>query len=204
MLKNERNGNYMTYEVWNTLTQEQQQQVSTEELPMIPTEQLENGLTLSRVIRKDGELLWEMTQDLNGDISTAHFPEYKMKDLMGLPYLYKLNPFIGTYEIQTEETEASMDEEPIGIMGMHWIDFMEKNHPILVEEMRFQRKFLTVARSVDKRADEYWEILDKEYDRTNPRPTGDYEKILAWEQAKHFYIDSTVTREVILVPVTEP
>ncbi|MBR4021778.1 MAG: TnpV protein [Ruminococcus sp.] len=194
----------MTYEVWNTLTQEQQQQVPTEELPMIPTEQLENGLTLSRVIRKDGELLWEMTQDLNGDISTAHFPEYKMKDLMGLPYLYKLNPFIGTYEIQTEKQEASMDEEPIGISGLQWIKFMEKNHPILVEEMRFQRKFLTVARSVDKRADEYWEILDKEYDRTNPRPTGDYEKILAWEQAKHFYIDSTVTREVILVPVTEP
>ena len=93
--------------------------VPTEELPMIPTEQLENSLTLSRVIRKDGELLWEIIQNSKGKITKVCIPEYKMENLMGLPYLYKLNPFIGTYELQTEETEASMDEEPIGISGLH-------------------------------------------------------------------------------------
>ena len=52
----------MTYEQWKTLSEEQKIQVPEAEYPQIPKEQLENGLTESRLEMKDGQLGWTIVQ----------------------------------------------------------------------------------------------------------------------------------------------
>ncbi|MBQ3256359.1 MAG: TnpV protein [Ruminococcus sp.] len=193
----------MTYEAWLKLTEEEQNQVPDEELPSIPPEQLKNKLTAAHMKRQDGELGWETTQKVPNGSNTRWFPLYTMEIVSGQEFWYKFNPVNGTYTLNLTGMEPSMEEEPIGSYGMKWIHFMEEQYPHLVTIMRFKHKFLTVARSVDKRAWDYRELLDEQYEKMNPRPE-EYNEVLAWEQTRAFYTDSTVMRERVLVPVTEP
>ena len=87
-------------------------------------------------------------------------------------------------------SEKDMDREPVGIFGRMWMQNMEKHYPEKVEVMKDNYTYLSVARSVDKRAEEYWEQLSDQYDRHNPRPnTTDYEELLYWTSMKNFEID---------------
>jgi hypothetical protein len=101
-----------------------------------------------------------------------------------------------TYKQQENLTgaEPSVDEEPIGTYGMKWIEWIKANHPHLVNRMKLKHTFLTVARSVDKAAWEYRELLDKQYAKANPRPSG-FERIVEWEETRAFYTDGQVMRE---------
>ena len=192
----------MTYEKWKTLTPQEQKNVPDEELPTIPPEMLENSLTEAKAMRVDGVLGWETTQKVPNGKNTRWFPEYRMKMVGSQKFWYRFNPICGLYSLNLTGLEPSMEEEPIGIYGMKWMDFMEENYPHLVEEMKLYHRYLTVARSVNSKAENYRDLLDDQFAEMNPRPT-DFEEVLKWEQAKMFYSDSTVMREIILVPVTE-
>ncbi len=93
------------------------------------------------------------------------------------------------------------NSESIGSYGRMWMHFMEMEHPELVREMQEQGQYKAVARSVDRAAWEYRELLDAQYEQMNPRPT-DFEAALQWERARAFYTDSAVMRERVLVAVT--
>ena len=94
----------------------------------------------------------------------------------------------------------SKNFETIGNYGKMWMRFMEEQHPELVQEMQ-PGQLEAVARSVDRAAWEYRELLDAQYEQMNPRST-DFEAALQWERARAFYTDSAVMRERVLVAVT--
>ena len=197
----------MKYEDWKLLDEEQQENVPDNELPEIPPELLENKLTKAVCKRKDSVLGWETTQEVTNGSNTRWFPAYKMKKnpFTEAEFWYKFNPIDGLYYLNLSETEPSMEEEPVGSYGMKWIDFMEREYPELVTEMELYNRFLTVARSVDKSAWMYREILERDYERMNPRPqTNSFEELLRYNTAMDFYVDSTVMREKVLIPVTRP
>ena len=194
----------MSYENWNKLTIEEQQSVPEDCLPEIPQEMLTNCLTSAVCKRMDGVIGWETTQRLKNGSNTRWFPVYKQKEIAGMMFWYRFDPTSATYSMNLTESEPTLDEEPIGVYGMRWMDFMEKQYPDLVELMQFRNNYLTVARSVDRSASAYRELLDEQYAQTNPRPTEDYEEIRKWEETRKFYTDGTVMRERVLIPVTTP
>ena len=191
----------MTYEKWKTLTEEEKQNVPDEELPVIPVEQLRNSIVSARMVRVNGELGWEAIQKVEDQENKMWFPEYKPQELEGQTIWYKFNPLNGTYSMNLSETEPTIEEEPIGIYGQKWMKWMEENYPERVTEMKFYHKYLTTARAVDSRAWKHKELLDRQYEKENPRPE-DFEEVLTWEQTRAFTVDSTVMRETVLVPVT--
>lgn len=101
------------------------------------------------------------------------------------------------------ENTQNTSDEPIGVYGMLWMRFMEEQHPDLVEMMEQKQQYLNVARSVDRSAADYRDLLDEQYERVNPRPESyAFEELLQWEQERMFYTDSAVMREIVLIPVT--
>ena len=193
----------MKYEEWLNLSEDEKMNLTDEEMPQIPKEMLSNHLTAAKAEKNDGVIGWTVTQEIKNGSRTQWFPEFKQQKVNGIPMWYRFNPMNGTYSLQIE-AEPSTEEEPIGSYGMAWIHFMESNHPELVEVMRMKHSFLTTARSVDRNAWEYRELLDRQYEQANPRPNGTYEENLKWEKTRAFYTDGTVMRERVLVPVTRP
>jgi hypothetical protein len=195
----------MTYAQWTALTADEQNSIPDEKLPEIPQEQLTNKLTRAICKRVNGEIGWELTQTFSAtESSTKWFPAYSLRKVMSQEIWYKLDPTFGTYSMNLTGAEPSLEEEPIGVYGMKWMNFMQEQHPDLVDVMQFHGNYLTVARSVDRSAQEYREILDSQYEQANPRPTESYEEIRKWETTRAFYTDSTVMRERVLIPITTP
>ena len=195
----------MTYAQWTALTAEEQNSIPDEKLPEISQEQLTNKLTKAICKRVNGEIGWELTQTFSAtESSTKWFPAYSLRKVMSQEIWYKLDPTFGTYSMNLTGAEPSLEEEPIGVYGMKWMNFMQEQHPDLVDVMQFHGNYLTVARSVDRSAQEYREILDSQYEQANPRPTESYEEIRKWETTRAFYTDSTVMRERVLIPITTP
>ncbi|MBQ6041500.1 MAG: TnpV protein [Oscillospiraceae bacterium] len=193
----------MKYEEFQKLAAEEMQQIPDAELPEVPKEMLHNFLTQSRAMRKDGVLGWEVVQETENGIKTLFLPLMKAEQRYGVTFWYQVNPENGTYEMRTEQEEPTMQQEPIGTYGMMWMQWMEDNHPEKVEVMKFHHRYLTVARSVDKRAWEYRNRLDEQYMEANPRPHG-FEKILEWEQTRTHYTDSATIRDIVHLAVTTP
>ena len=193
----------MTYEEWKKLTSEKKEQVPNEELPVIPKEQLRNGLISSRMLRtEDRALMWEIIQETPQGKETARYPEETTKTVWNKPLNYTFNPLNGCYSLNYRSPEPTMEEQPIGIYGLRWMEFMQKNHEIEVEVMMMDHKFRTVARRVDEEAENYNEILFNQYAAENPRPH-QFEEILKWEEARQFYVESSVMRDVVLKMRTE-
>ena len=130
-------------------------------------------------------------------------PKYRWRGLM----LDDARHFFGR-----ETVKAFIDrmvEHKFNVFHWHLVDDQGwrlelKNHPELVEVMRMKHSFLTTARSVDRSAWEYRDLLDRQYEQMYPRPNGTFEQNLAWERTRAFYTDGTVMRERVLVPVTRP
>ncbi|MBR1432714.1 TnpV protein [Ruminococcus sp.] len=197
----------MTYEEWKALSEEQKMEVPETEYPQIPKDKLENGLVEARLEKKDGQLGWTIVQKVGDQLNTIWIAEIttetKTSGEVTIEQTYLLNPYDGLY-IPLIQNEPSMEEQPIGMYGRMWMENMEKNYPAKVELMMFYHRYLTVARSVNERAENYQEQLSDQYDRNNPRPTTGYEAILEWETQKKYQIDHLIMTEVVLVPVTTP
>lgn len=197
----------MTYEEWQKLSSEQQAQVPDSELPEVPTQMLRNGLIWCKAERKQGVPGWRMVQKVKDSQTEVWLPEIKTRTLtadgMTTDLYYRLEPETGAYIPQISGTEKSTEEEPIGMFGRLWMQWMEENYPEKVDWMRFQHNYLTVARSVESRARAYQEMLETRFEEQNPRPT-DFNRILAWEQQKKFEVENLVIRDEVHRPVTTP
>ncbi|HQM00995.1 MAG TPA: TnpV protein [Ruminococcus flavefaciens] len=200
----------MNYETFMSLTENEQKSVPEEELPMIPKEQLRNFLTSSRMVKRDGILGWEIVQEFQGNKKQEWFPMYKEKQgtVPTIIFQYQFNPYNGTYTMRPDPNlEKSMTEEPIGMYGREWMDFMEKNYPMETEYLRMKHKFLTLARQVQKSAEDYRDLLEEQYDRENPRPHPNtaqgFNETLKWGEMKQFYVNGEVMREKVLICLTE-
>ena len=89
----------------------------------------------------------------------------------------------------------------IGYYGQAWMRFMEENHPKLAAKMQKQGTFEDVARSVNRSACDYCDLLRRQYAQQNP-PPDDPEAYRSWKYTRDYYIDSAVMRERVLVAVT--
>ena len=100
----------------------------------------------------------------------------------------------------------SLYQQNRGFIGKYaslWEDWMEEHYPDLVDEMWENGTFRDVMRSVEDMANEYKDLLDRQYDETHPRPTcGSFEKIVSWEYTREFYTDSATMRDRVLYPRT--
>ena len=92
--------------------------------------------------------------------------------------------------------------EDIGTYGCKWIRWMEEHHKGKVRKMKSEGVYLAVAKSVDDEAWDYRELLDRQYEEANLRPT-EFEEAVAWERTMAFYTNSAVMREVVLIPITQ-
>ena len=97
--------------------------------------------------------------------------------------------------------EMTSIDEPITFYGFRWVDWMHENHPDLVSEMKRKDIFHMVAMSIDKSAWDYRDLLESQYANFHPRPET-FEEIVKWEFTRNFYIDSSVMREKVLIPLT--
>ncbi|MBR5180260.1 MAG: TnpV protein [Lachnospiraceae bacterium] len=198
----------MKYAEWQKLSQEEKLTVPAADYPQLQTTELHNGVTSAKVEKKDGQIGWLLTQEVGAMKQEKWFPEITTETLKSgtetIEQPYLLNPLDGLYTPMIEYNEPSLEEQPIGIFGKMWMENMEKNYPEKVEMMMFFHRYLTVARSVDKRAEEYYDQLSEQYNRNNPRPQNSSEEIATWETMKKYEIEHLIMTEVVLVPVTTP
>ena len=96
----------------------------------------------------------------------------------------------------------NQETEQIGYYGQAWMRFMEENHPKLAAKMQKQGTFENVARSVNRSACDYCDLLRRQYAQQNP-PPDDPEAYRSWKYTRDYYIDSAVMRERVLVAVTK-
>ena len=146
--------------------------------------------------------MWEVTQKTSDGTKTYRFPERRKKIVNGQTLWYKFNPVMGTYSLNLRNTEPSLEEEPIGLYGQEWMRNMEANYSHLVTQLKYEHRYLTVARTVDREAENYRELLDSQYETEFPRPRT-FEETLKWEKARMFHSENTVMREIVLKPRTE-
>ena len=183
----------ITYHQWEKLSEETQNNyIEAGMLPDVPLADLENGLTLSRMIIKNGERYWEIQYE--GETKTKIVPEYKHKTELGVSVRHKFVPMCGHY--------LSNLTNVIGYYGSKWLDFMEENHPKLFRELKKKRTLNAVAQSVDKYAWDYKNLLDRQYEQLHPRPY-DFEgedELRSWTFTRNFYTDGAVMRERVLIP----
>ena len=97
----------------------------------------------------------------------------------------------------------AMIDFDIGTYGCQWMNWMEEHHKSKVREMKLAGNYQDVAKSIDNRAWDYYELLEKQYMEAHPYPNS-YEENVAYHTTKNFYVDSTVMREVVLMAVTQP
>lgn len=95
----------------------------------------------------------------------------------------------------------NQETEQIGYYAQAWMRFMEENHPELADEMQQQGTFEDVARSVNRSACDYSDLLRQQYAQQNPPPDNP-EAYRSWKYTRDYYIDSAVMRERVLVVIT--
>ncbi|MBR3420345.1 MAG: TnpV protein [Oscillospiraceae bacterium] len=198
----------MNYEEWKKLNTEQQSRVSDNDLPEIPSQMLRNGLIHSKAVRQNGVMGWQVTQQTKAGTTPVWLPEIKTQQFQAngetINLYHKLDPTTAVYIPQISETETPLSEEPVGKFGTLWMQWMEENYPEKVEWMMLNNRYLTVARSVEQRTREYMELLDRQYQQTNPRPVGNFNAALAWEQEKQFLVENQAIRDEVYRAVTTP
>jgi hypothetical protein len=105
--------------------------------------------------------------------------------------------------IQQKSTRTEPTREEVGYFGMAWVNWMKIHHKKLVQELKNNKSFVEVAKSVNADAEDYLELLEGQYESRNPRPL-QYEETVRWEQTRDFYTHSIVMREQVLHPYTQP
>ena len=106
----------------------------------------------------------------------------------------------------TYQQQILLEEKPIGSYGRRWMEWMENNHKGKVRQMKKSGTYHDVARSVDKRAWDYKQLLDRQYEQMHPRPLEIEglvnDELRAWKFTRDFYTDSAVMRDDVLMAVT--
>ena len=95
----------------------------------------------------------------------------------------------------------AQETERIGYYGQVWMSFMEENHPKLAAQLQKRGTYEDVARSVNRSACDYCDLLRSQYAQQN-LPPDDPEEYQSWKYTRDYYINSTVMRERVLLAVT--
>jgi hypothetical protein len=95
-------------------------------------------------------------------------------------------------------------ETKLGYYGTQWLEFMEGHYPKLFRHMTKNKTLYAVAQSVNERARNYKNLLDKQYEQLHPCPP-EYmgvDEIRSWKFTRNFYTDYEVMVERVLIPLT--
>lgn len=96
--------------------------------------------------------------------------------------------------------EQELMKEPIGRWGRQWQRFMEETYPEQAERMKnIGSDWELIPRRIDNEALEMYEIVRREYQRTNPRPTA-FAELIAWEETFRLMWIHRVETELIYLP----
>jgi hypothetical protein len=187
----------ITYGRWEKLSEESQNNyIKSGMLPDVPWADMENDdLFSSRMIIKDGERCWEIRY--RDGKKTHIFPEVKQRNILGISMLCKFNPMSARYSEPPIETK-------LGYYGTQWLEFMENHYPKLFRHMTKNKTLYAVAQSVNERARNYKNLLDKQYEQLHPRPPEymSVDEIRSWKFTRNFYTDHEVMVERVLIPLT--
>lgn len=131
-----------------------------------------------------------------------YIPEIIKDENNGLTYLldqrdWSYNPMV-CYTNNTEEQELL--KEQIGFYGRRWIEFMEQNYPLDIMDLKGMCRWEIIPREIDKEADEMYQILSKQFEQNNPRPTESFVEIAKWEKMKQTEIRQAIMEDIVLKP----
>lgn len=89
------------------------------------------------------------------------------------------------------------DELTIGRWGIAWQRFMTEKYPGETADLKENNRWDELAHEIDREAYSLWELLRKQYAKSNPRPTT-FMEIVKWENIRGFYVDHEVMEQVVL------
>ena len=92
---------------------------------------------------------------------------------------------------------AEVEELKIGRWGTAWQRFMQENYPTEAEKLMNSNRWDELALEIDREAYSLWELLRKQYEKANPRPTT-FMETMKWENTRGFYVDHEVMEQVVL------
>ena len=90
-----------------------------------------------------------------------------------------------------------VEELTIGRWGTAWQRFMQENYPTEAEKLMNSNRWDELALEIDREAYSLWELLRKQYAKSNPRPTT-FMETMKWENTRGFYVDHEVMEQVVL------
>ena len=198
----------MNYDIWKKKKTEAKEKVLPWDYPIeVPKEVLRQNLTEVTIFfdYEDNQVKAQWKKETPTGKEEGIVPYWKnipSQTNSSIMLEYEFNPENCTYIPVTRNLEPSMEEEPVGIYGLRWLEMMERDYEVELELLQAAHLRLSVAREVEKMARTYQEILEKQFEENNPRPTGSYEAIVQWERTKQFEVDSQVMREIVLHPYT--
>ena len=98
------------------------------------------------------------------------------------------------------ELQTETEEQEIGRFGRQWRRFMEETYPLQASMMKtFGKDWELIPRRIDKQAQELYETVREEYQRTNPRPSA-FAELAVWEETFRMMWIHRVETELIYLP----
>lgn len=129
------------------------------------------------------------------------FPETETDAETGA--VYRLDLETWTYHellrVTDDLEEAALLEEPIGIYGQRWQEFMEANYPQRIPELQLNLRWAIIPHLIEREAAEMIAALEKNYTEKNPIPTNFWDRA-AYYKTMQLETSAAVMREIVLQP----
>ncbi len=94
--------------------------------------------------------------------------------------------------------EEKFIQNPIGRWGEAWQRYMKENCTPDEISVNFKDgEFDELARRIDSEAWEMWELLRRQYDQKNPRPST-FLEIAEWEKKRTLIIEHEIMEQIVL------
>lgn len=128
-----------------------------------------------------------------------YFPETRTDEKTGA--VYRLDPETWTYhemiQVTSDPEEIALLNEPIGIYGQRWQEFMEENYPQRILELQLNLRWAIIPRLIEREAEEMISVLENNYMEKNPIPKNFLERA-AYCKTMQLEISGIVMREIVL------
>lgn len=89
------------------------------------------------------------------------------------------------------------DQLEIGRWGEAWQRFMVENYLTETAKLMNTERWYDLTLEIEREALELWELLRRQYAKTNPRPT-DFMETVKWENTRGFYVDHEIMEQIVL------
>jgi hypothetical protein len=88
----------------------------------------------------------------------------------------------------------------LGRWGLEWQTYMLEFHKDEAEVMYLMGSWETVAKRVDKEAEQREEEIEELYEKNNPRPmTSNTLELMQWHTAKRLFVEKIVREQLIYI-----